>query len=120
MIATAPFARLNHFVFVNAFHKLMLSCLLGLALPAVLCSQAGSQQDIQLSNVQALLQRARDVMGGTEAAGMLVHYHASASLTQNYQFDRMYPPFLISSRSRNRGSIRKPPWNARRCRPHTR
>jgi hypothetical protein len=49
---------------------------------------------MQLSNVQALLQRARDVMGGTEAAGMLVHYHASASLTQNYQSDRMYPPFL--------------------------
>jgi len=41
-----------------------------------------------------LLQRARDVMGGTEAAGMRIHYHASASLTQNYQSDRMYPPFL--------------------------
>ena len=25
---------------------------------------------------------------------MLVHYRASASLTQNYQSDRMYPPFL--------------------------
>jgi hypothetical protein len=49
---------------------------------------------MQLSNAQALLQRARDVMGGTEAAGMLVHYHASASLTQSYQSDRMYPPFL--------------------------
>ena len=60
----------------------------------VLCSQGGSQQDIQLSDAQALLQRARDVMGGTEAAGMLVHCHTSASLTQNYQSDRAYPPFL--------------------------
>jgi hypothetical protein len=33
-------------------------------------------------------------MGGREAAGVLVHYHAAASLTQNYQSDRMYPPFL--------------------------
>jgi len=94
MIDTARVARLNHFLFANAFHKLVLSCLLGLALPAVLGSQANSQQDIQLSDAQALLQRARDVMGGTEAAGMLVHYHASASLTQNYQSERMYPPFL--------------------------
>jgi hypothetical protein len=94
MIDTALVARLNHFLFVNAFHKLVLSCLLGLALPAVLCSQDGSRQYRQLSNPQALLQRAWDVMGGAEAAGMLVHYHASASLTQNYQSDRMYPPFL--------------------------
>ena len=94
MIDTVRVARLNHFLFVDAFHKFALLCLLGLALPAVLCSQADSQQDSQLSNVQALLQRARDVMGSTEAAGMLVHYHASASLTQNYQSDRMYPPFL--------------------------
>src|SRR5215471_13127847 len=94
MIDTARVARLNHFLFVNAFHKLVFSCLLGLALPAVLCSQTGSQHDWQLSNAQALLHRAWDVMGGAEAAGMLVHYHASASLTQNYQSDRMYPPFL--------------------------
>jgi hypothetical protein len=94
MIDTARVGRLNHFLFFHLFHKLVLSSLLGLALPAVLCSQAGSPQDIQPSNVQALLQRARDVMGGTEAAGMLVHYHASASMTQNYQSDRMYPPFL--------------------------
>ena len=94
MIDTARVARGNHFRCANTFYKLVLSCLLGFALPAVLCSQAGSQQDMQLSNAQALLQRARDVMGVTEAAGMLVHYHASASLTQNYQSDRMYPPFL--------------------------
>jgi hypothetical protein len=86
-------SRLNRHLFVRAFHELVLSCVLGLALPAVLCSQAG-QPDRQLSGAPALLQRAWDVMGGAEAAGMLVHYHASASLTQNYQSDRMYPPFL--------------------------
>src|SRR5215831_7941977 len=95
MFATARVSvRLKHFLFVHAFHKLVFSCLLGLALPAVLGSQAGSEQDRQLSDAQALLQRAWDVMGGTETAGMLVYYHASASLTQNYQSDRMYPPFL--------------------------
>jgi hypothetical protein len=94
MIDTSRVARVHYFLFVHAFHKLVLSCFLGLALPAVLCSQAGCQQDMQLSNPQALMQRAWEVMGGREAAGMLVHYHASASLTQNYQSDRMYPPFL--------------------------
>jgi len=72
MIDTARVGQLNDFLFVHAFHKLVVSCLLGLTLPAVLCSQAGSQQDRRLSNAQALLQRAWDVMGGTGAAGMLV------------------------------------------------
>src|SRR5215472_2270934 len=94
MIDTARVARLHYFLFVHAFHKLVLSCFLGLGLPVVLCSQASSQQDRQLPAPQALLRRAWDVMGGTEAAGMLVHYHASASLTHNYESDRMYPPFL--------------------------
>jgi hypothetical protein len=94
MIDSAQVARLNHFLFVHAFHKLVLSCLIGLALPAVLCAQTGSQPDRQLSNPQALLQRAWEVMGGREATGVLVHYRAAASLTQNYQSDRMYPPFL--------------------------
>ena len=48
----------------------------------------------QATNAGALLQRAWEVMGGAQVNGMLVHYRASASLSQNYQSDRMYPPFL--------------------------
>jgi hypothetical protein len=92
--ATRIPARRNHFSLIHSIRKLMLSCLLGLGLCAGLCSQAAAQQASQPSDAQALLQRAWEVMGGGQTAGMLVHYHASASLSQNYQSDRMYPPFL--------------------------
>src|SRR4030095_10355384 len=84
----------NHSSFIHSIRKLMLPCLLGLGLCPDLCSQAAAQQAIQPSDAQALVQRAWEVMGGGQTAGMLVHYHASASLSQNYQSDRMYPPFL--------------------------
>lgn len=92
--ATRIPARRNHFSFIHSIRKLMLFCLLGLGLCAGLCSQAAAQQAIQPSDAQALVQRAWEVMGGGQTVGMLVHYHASASLSQNYQSDRMYPPFL--------------------------
>ena len=53
-----------------------------------------SGQEPQATNPEALLQQAWEVLGGPQVNGMLVHYRASASLSQNYQSDRMYPPFL--------------------------
>jgi len=92
--ATRIPARRNHFSFPHSIRKLKLLCLLGPALCAGLFSQAAAPQAGQPSDAQALLQRAWEVMGGRETAGMVVHYHASASLSQNYQSDRVYPPFL--------------------------
>ena len=92
--ATRIPARRNDFSLIHSVRKLMLTCLLGLGVCAGLCSQATAQQTSQPSDAQALVQRAWEVMGGGQTAGMLVHYRASASLSQNYQSDRMYPPFL--------------------------
>lgn len=72
----------------------MVWCLLGLGLCAGVYSQAAGRQGSQAPDAQALLQRAREAMGGGHTGGMLVHYHASASLSHNYESDRMYPPFL--------------------------
>src|SRR5580765_4112201 len=92
--ATRIPARRNHFSFIHSIRKFMLSCLFCVGLCAGSCSHAAAQQASQPSETQALLQRAWEVMGGRQTAGILVHYHASASLSQNYQSDRMYPPFL--------------------------
>src|SRR5215475_13455101 len=92
--ATRIPAQRNHLSFIHSIWTLMLSCLLGLGLCASLCSQVTAQQTSQPSDAQALVQRAWEAMGGGQTVGMLVHYHASAALSQNYQSDRMYPPFL--------------------------
>lgn len=74
--------------------NLMRSCLLFLVLLIASRPQTLAQQPAQASDLQALLRRAWDAMGGAQTAGKLVHYRASASLSQNFQSDRMYPPFL--------------------------
>lgn len=86
-------ARRNRFSFNHSFHKRVFSCLLAF-LSAGLSSPARSQQVQQPSDARTLLQRAWEVLSGGQTAGKLVHYHASASVSQNYQSDRMYPPFL--------------------------
>jgi hypothetical protein len=42
----------------------------------------------------ALLARARDVMGFEVARNRVLHMHAITAAEQNYQSDRMYPPFF--------------------------
>ena len=68
--------------------------LCGVLASSVLHSQSMGQMDPQRASPEALLQRAWEVMGGAHVNGMLIHYRASASLSQNYQSDRMYAPFL--------------------------
>jgi hypothetical protein len=70
-------ARRNHFSFIHSIRKLLLSCLLGLGLCAGLCSQAAAQQASPPSDAQTLLQRAWEVMGGGQTAGMLVSIFSS-------------------------------------------
>lgn len=92
--ATQIPVRRNHFSSVHSVRMLTLSGLLGLGLCAALCSHAAARQASQPSDAEALLRRAWEVMGGEQTSGMLVHYRASRSVSQNYQSDRMYPPFL--------------------------
>ncbi|HKW61368.1 MAG TPA: hypothetical protein VJN89_02380 [Candidatus Acidoferrum sp.] len=77
------------------FSGKVLFCLLcGVLAASALRPQSMEQKDPQGTSPEALLQRAWDVMGAVHVHGMLIHYRASASLSQNYQSDRMYPPFL--------------------------
>ena len=79
----------------RVFHGLRSVCLLFLfAAPYTTILPAIPRPRPQGTSPEALLQRAWEVMGGAFVNGMLVHYRASASLSQNYQSDRMYPPFL--------------------------
>lgn len=79
----------------KALLRLSSICLLGGVLAAsALRPRSMEQKDPQGTSAEALLQRAWEVMGGAQIHSMLVHYHASVSLSQNYQSDRMYPPFL--------------------------
>jgi len=64
------------------------------SLPGATYSQQSSAKEQAATDPQALLERAWEVLGAGQVGTMLVHYHASASLSQNYQSDRMYPPFL--------------------------
>ena len=46
------------------------------------------------SDPAALLARTRQVMGFDRVDGKVLHYHAGAAASQNYQSDRTYPPFF--------------------------
>src|SRR5579884_786937 len=73
---------------LRAFTVLLLCCALDSNAPAQ------TQPTSQDKDAQALLRRAWDVMGAPRASGKLVHYRSASSLEQDYQSDRMYPPYL--------------------------
>ena len=75
----------------------VLLCLLLLAtFPLSLAQPQGQSiaQDKATNNPTEVLQRAREVMGFEHAANRVLHFRASMAAEQNYQSDRMYPPFF--------------------------
>jgi hypothetical protein len=58
---------------------------------------AGDQRVVaQPGGASAVLARARDAMGFTQAAGRVLHYVAIRATEENYESDRTYPPFFSS------------------------
>lgn len=80
-----------HKTWCNVFLPCVLMCVLA---PAAVHLHAIPRQHPPGTSPEAILQRAWEVLGSAQVNGMLVHYRASASLSQDYQSDRMYPPFL--------------------------
>jgi hypothetical protein len=54
----------------------------------------GSQQPASEPSATALLARAREVMGFAQATNRVLHARAITAAEQNFQSDRMYPPFF--------------------------
>jgi len=57
-------------------------------------AQSTSFQGSQQESPEFLLRRAWNAMGASRTSGKLVHYTGAASLDQNYESDRTYPPYL--------------------------